>query len=76
MDAFTTQALKELGDLLREKVITLAEYRTEVAALQLIARWSLDRKPSSPLHVSRHPLRDKRPGGHHLRPLPPQRSPS
>ena len=33
MDPFTTQALADLKDLLVQKVITLAERRTEVAAL-------------------------------------------
>ena len=38
MDPFTTQALADLKDLLREKVITLAEWREEVAALHERAR--------------------------------------
>ena len=33
MDPFTAQALTDLKDLLREKVISLVEYRVEVAAL-------------------------------------------
>ena len=36
MDLFNMQALADLKDLLREKVITLAEYRA-------VARWLLDR---------------------------------
>ena len=38
MDAFTKQALADLKDLLRERVINLAEYRAEVAALHERAR--------------------------------------
>ena len=38
MDPFTKQALADLKDLLREKVISLAEYRAEVTALQERAR--------------------------------------
>ena len=38
MDPFTKQALADLKDLLREKVISLAEYRAEVTALHERAR--------------------------------------
>ena len=36
MDPVATQALADLKDLLREKVITLAEWREEVAAIQTL----------------------------------------
>ena len=84
MDPVATQALADLKDLLREKVITLAEWREEVAAIQNrvmrtvqppAARPPAARAAPKPLHVEVERTVTVMPTPRRKPPPPPPRDP-